>query len=95
MRIVLDMQGAQTQSRLRGIGRYTLAFARAVVEQSGDHEVHLVLNGLLDDSIDPIKEAFKDPTNKSALINNGILFASSLTQIVRLSFSLKTLPDST
>ena len=60
MRIVLDMQGAQTQSRLRGIGRYTLAFARAVVEQSGDHEVHLVLNGLLDDSIDPIKEAFKD-----------------------------------
>ena len=25
MRIVLDMQGAQTESRLRGIGRYTLA----------------------------------------------------------------------
>ena len=23
MRIVLDMQGAQTQSRLQGIGRYT------------------------------------------------------------------------
>ena len=60
MRIVLDMQGAQTQSRLRGIGRYTLAFARAVVEQSADHEVHLVLNGLLDDSVEPIKEAFKD-----------------------------------
>ena len=60
MRIVLDMQGAQTQSRLRGIGRYTLAFARAVVEQSADHEVHLVLNGLLDDSIEPIKRAFED-----------------------------------
>ena len=60
MRIVLDMQGAQTQSRLRGIGRYTLAFARAVVEQSADHEVHLVLNGLLNDSIESIKEAFKD-----------------------------------
>ena len=59
MRIVLDMQGAQTQSRLRGIGRYTLAFARAVVEQSADHEVHLVLNGLLDDSIEPIKRAFE------------------------------------
>ena len=60
MRIVLDMQGAQTQSRLRGIGRYTLAFARAVVEESGDHEVHLVLNGLLNDSIESVREAFQD-----------------------------------
>ncbi len=60
MRIVLDMQGAQTQSRLRGIGRYTLAFARAVVEESGDHEVHLVLNGLLNDSIESVKSTFQD-----------------------------------
>lgn len=60
MRIVLDMQGAQTQSRLRGIGRYTLAFARAVVEECGDHEVHLVLNGLLNDSIESVREAFED-----------------------------------
>lgn len=60
MRIVLDMQGAQTQSRLRGIGRYTLAFARAVVEECGDHEVHLVLNGLLNDSIQSVRATFQD-----------------------------------
>ena len=60
MRIVLDMQGAQTQSRLRGIGRYTLAFARAVIKESGDHEVHLLLNGLLNDSIESVRETFQD-----------------------------------
>ena len=58
MKIVLDMQGAQTESRLRGIGRYTLAFARAVVDERGDHDVHLVLNGLLEDSIKPLREMF-------------------------------------
>jgi len=35
MRIVIDMQGAQTESRFRGIGRYTLAFAQAVVRNRG------------------------------------------------------------
>jgi len=60
MRIVIDMQGAQTQSRLRGIGRYTLAFARAVILQRKEHEVHLVLNGLLEDSIESIREGFSD-----------------------------------
>ena len=58
MRIVLDMQGAQTQSRFRGIGRYTLAFARAVVEERGEHDVHLVLNGLLSDSIQSVRSVF-------------------------------------
>lgn len=58
MKIVLDMQGAQTESRLRGIGRYTLAFARALVLERGDHEVHIVLNGLLSDSIQSLREIF-------------------------------------
>ena len=30
MRIVIDMQGAQTESRFRGIGRYSLALALAM-----------------------------------------------------------------
>ena len=47
MRIVIDMQGAQTESRFRGIGRYTLAFAKAVVENSQHHEVFLLLYLLL------------------------------------------------
>jgi glycosyltransferase involved in cell wall biosynthesis len=58
MRIVIDMQGAQTESRFRGIGRYSLAFAQAVVRNRGEHEVVLALNGMFPDTIEPIRTAF-------------------------------------
>lgn len=58
MRIVIDMQGAQTESRYRGIGRYTMAFAHAVVRTRGEHEVILALSGLFPDTIEPIRAAF-------------------------------------
>lgn len=60
MRIVIDMQGAQTESRFRGIGRYSLAFAQAVVRNRGEHEVFLALSGLFPDTIEPIRAAFDD-----------------------------------
>jgi len=60
MRIVIDMQGAQTESRFRGIGRYTLAFSQAVVRNRGEHEIILALNGFFPDTIEPIRAAFED-----------------------------------
>lgn len=58
MRIVIDMQGAQTESRFRGIGRYSLSLAQGIVRNRGEHEVYLLLNGMLSDSIDSIRTAF-------------------------------------
>lgn len=58
MRIVIDMQGAQTESRFRGIGRYTLQFAQAVTKNRKNHDIILVLNGLFPDTIEPIRAAF-------------------------------------
>lgn len=58
MRIVIDMQGAQTESRFRGIGRYTLSFAQAVAKNRGEHEIILALSGLFPDTIEPIRTAF-------------------------------------
>jgi len=52
MRIVIDMQGAQTDCR------YTTAFAQAVVRNRGEHEIILVLNGLFPETIAPIRAAF-------------------------------------
>ena len=52
------MQGAQTQSRYRGIGRYTLAFVKAVIRNAMSHEVVLVFNGQLKDSIAPLRLEF-------------------------------------
>ena len=60
MRIVLDLQGAQTGSRFRGIGRYTLSLAKAIAANRADHEVLLAVSGLFPDTIEPIRAAF-DP----------------------------------
>jgi glycosyltransferase involved in cell wall biosynthesis len=58
MRVVIDLQAAQGLSRFRGIGRYSVALARAMVRQRGEHEVLIALNGMLADSIDDIRAAF-------------------------------------
>ena len=60
MRIVIDMQGAQTVSRFRGIGRYTLNFVKALARNRGRHEIYLALNGLFKDTIEPIRVAFDE-----------------------------------
>lgn len=60
MRLVIDMQGAQTASRFRGIGRYTLALAQEMARQRGEHEILLALNAAYADTIEPIRAAFAD-----------------------------------
>ena len=58
MRLVIDMQGAQTASRFRGIGRFTMALSKAMVESRGEHEIILALNAAYPDTIEPIRAAF-------------------------------------
>jgi glycosyltransferase involved in cell wall biosynthesis len=60
MRIVLDLQGAQSDSRFRGIGRYSLALAQAIARQAGQHDIWLALSGRFPDSIEPLRAAFAD-----------------------------------
>jgi len=58
MRIVIDMQGAQTGSRFRGIGRYAVSLAKAMINHGSEHEIMLVLNGLFAETIEPVKLIF-------------------------------------
>jgi glycosyltransferase involved in cell wall biosynthesis len=58
MRIVIDLQGAQSGSRHRGIGRYSLALGKAIVRNRGSHEIFILLNGLFPESIREIKDSF-------------------------------------
>ena len=59
MRIVIDLQGAQTTgSRDRGIGRYSMALTEALVRLRGQHEVLLVLNGMFPETIESIRCRF-------------------------------------
>lgn len=55
MRIVIDLQSAQGLSRSRGIGRYSLSLARAMLKSSRGHEIFIVLNGMLPESVDVIR----------------------------------------
>ena len=58
MRLIIDLQGAQTDSYKRGIGRYSLTLALALARLRGEHEVVLALNGRLPDRIEPIRASF-------------------------------------
>ncbi len=67
MRIVLDLQGAQTESRYRGIGRYCLSLAEGIARNRGEHELILLLNGQFADTILPIRLQFRDLLPASAI----------------------------
>jgi glycosyltransferase involved in cell wall biosynthesis len=58
MRIVIDLQGAQGAAIHRGIGRYSLSLAQAIVRNKGEHEVILAASGFFPETIEPIRAAF-------------------------------------
>jgi len=60
MRILIDMQGAQSESRFRGIGRYTLSLTKAIVRNRGKHEIILALNGMFSDTTATIRADFEN-----------------------------------
>lgn len=58
MRVVIDMQGAQTESRFRGIGGYTKSLVRSLLLEGGGYEYILVMNGRFPESIDALRNEF-------------------------------------
>jgi len=59
MNILIDMQGCQTASRYRGIGRYSRALVDAIIRNRTNHTVMLLLNGLFSDGLDELLEHYK------------------------------------
>jgi glycosyltransferase involved in cell wall biosynthesis len=55
MRIVVDLQGCQNGSRLRGIGRYALAITKALLEVGAEHEIWIALTDRFPGAIAPIR----------------------------------------
>lgn len=105
MRIVIDMQGAQTTgSRHRGIGRYTLSLSKEITRLRGKHKVILALNGLFSETIEPLRAAFAgllpeedihvwevvDPVNAIEPSNDTRIRAAQLT---REAFLASLRPD--
>ena len=55
MKIVVDLQGAQNESRTRGIGRYALAFVKALIRNKGTHQIVVLLSDLFPDSLSEVQ----------------------------------------
>ena len=58
LKILLDLQGMQSKSRERGIGRLTRALAHAIIDEAGAHDVHVLLNEDLDEALNAVHAEF-------------------------------------
>jgi glycosyltransferase involved in cell wall biosynthesis len=58
VRLLIDMQGAQSASRFRGIGRYSLTLVQHLLRIAEGHEVLILLNGQLDAAADALVKLF-------------------------------------
>ncbi|WP_158743144.1 glycosyltransferase family 1 protein [Acidisphaera sp. L21] len=67
MHLVIDLQGAQSDSRNRGIGRYSRALAMALAAQPREHAVSLLLNGGFSDATEALRDAFAPLLPSSAI----------------------------
>ncbi len=73
MRLVIDLQPLQSDSQHRGIGRYVMALVRAILRQGNEHEIFLILNRALPDSLERIQKEFKDLVPKNRIISFSAL----------------------
>ncbi len=104
MRLVIDLQGAQGASRLRGIGRLSLELALAMARAAGDHEVLVALNGNFAEAADELMTAFKGilgqnalhvwyPTGRTAAIDCGSPLNLTASEHIRARFLRSLAPD--
>lgn len=104
MRLVIDLQGAQSRSRHRGIGRYSLALAQAMAMRAGGHEVWIALNDAFPETIESLRAVFDGlipqdrivvwqvPTPVRAL-DQGNVWRRQTGEILRESFLASLKPD--
>ena len=58
MKIAIDVQGLQTGSRFRGVGRYILGLVRGMIRNKTGHDIILTGNAALQESADEIRSIF-------------------------------------
>ncbi|BDB21286.1 glycosyl transferase family 1 [Pseudomonas sp. CYM-20-01] len=99
MRIVIDLQGAQSESRFRGIGRYSLSLALAIAREAGNHEVWIALNGRMPESILDIQAAFSTLIPKERIRVFEVpdelssAWVLSAAEVIREEFISSLVPD--
>ena len=104
MRILIDLQGAQTNSRLRGIGRYSLDITKGILRNAGNHEVLVLLNGCIPDQIEGIRSELDgyisqdhiliwDSVSPTDFANPSNRWRQRTSELIREAFICKVNPD--
>ncbi len=104
MRIVIDMQGLQSMSRYRGIGRYSDAFVKAFIVTASRHEIYLLLNGISNQGADEIIREYEkllpkknivvfDAVSPLSVISGWSEWRVKVSQKLREEFIYKLNPD--
>ncbi len=98
MRLVIDLQGAQGESRSRGIGRYTRNLTDAILKANHSHDVFIVLNGSMFESVPEIIQLFSGSLPPENIRIWHPITASSrheklIAQELRISFIEALNPD--
>lgn len=103
MRVVIDIQGAQTESRYRGIGRYTVSFVQAVLRHRGEHEIILALSGAFPETIASLRETFPELPRENIRVwevpcpvreeQHGNELRREAAEMMREEFLASLLPD--
>lgn len=104
MRIVVDIQGAQTESRKRGIGRYSTALLDAMIRNAGDHEIIVALNGANQEGVPEIVNELKNvlpeerikffyPLSNIAWHSDGVAWRRNSSELLREYFLAGLQPD--
>jgi glycosyltransferase involved in cell wall biosynthesis len=69
MHIVLDLQACQSpEGRRRGIGRYSLALAKAMARHARDHQISVLLNAAMAESVEFLRGQFDDLLPQAQLV---------------------------
>ncbi|MDM0114689.1 glycosyltransferase family 1 protein [Variovorax sp. J22R133] len=105
MRIVIDMQGAQSSfSAHRGVGRYTRELTAALLRLGSPHEIVLALNGAFSESVLALRKEFGQllPQSRIKVWHQPLKIAAharpnaermKAAQLVRESFLMSLEPD--
>ncbi|MGD1948550.1 MAG: glycosyltransferase family 4 protein [Leptolyngbyaceae cyanobacterium] len=104
MRILIDLQACQSESRFRGIGRYSMSLSLAIARNAGNHEVWILLNDRFPDSVPWIRQLFSGLVPKHrvkvfAIPSNvaesrfGNLWLTHVSELIRDSFIASLKPD--
>jgi glycosyltransferase involved in cell wall biosynthesis len=104
MKLVIDLQVAQSASRNTEIGRYSLGFAEAVARQAGSHEVWIAVNSAFPSEIQNLRAALDtlvprerivvwEATNPVAEKGETDLWGQRSSEILREVFLASLKPD--